>query len=183
MSSQDSWLQLYSGVKSSKRGITPCSCSKYGGGSGAVTCRMDVQTALEEAMEESPALDACELRRGNNMEVWITVFPSTVNGMDLEYQGWFDSLFIRYGIEPPGLLPHCDGCNAKFSICRYLDCKKGGLVTACPNAIFDRVADLTGKSFASSYVRDDPLIHPGSSVWEENSQPAGYPNNNSPGSK
>ena len=62
-------------------------------------------------------------------------------------QEWCDVLFLRYGLEPPNLPTHCDGCQAKFSISHTLDCKKGGLVTARHNELCDRVADLADKAF------------------------------------
>ena len=84
--------------------------------------------------------------------------PSTVNGTDLGAQEWRDTLFLRYGLEPPDLLTYCDGCKSKFTIFHALDCKRGGLVTACHNDLHDRVADLAGKAFTPSHLRDDPLI-------------------------
>ena len=56
----------------------------------------------------------------------MTVQPSTVNGTELGAQEWRDALFLRYGLEPPDLPTHCDGCQAKFSISHALDFKKGG---------------------------------------------------------
>ena len=50
-----------------------------------------------------------------------------------------------------------------ISICN-IDCKRVGLVTACHNEINDGVAELVGKAFTPSHVRDDPLIFAGCSV-------------------
>ena len=52
---------------------------------------------------------------------WLTVLPSTVNGTELGAQEWRGALFLRYGLEPPDLPSHCDGCDAKFSISHALD--------------------------------------------------------------
>ena len=41
--------------------------------------------------------------------------------MGVGAQEWRDAAFLRYGLEPPDLPKHCDGCNAKFSICHALD--------------------------------------------------------------
>ena len=84
--------------------------------------------------------------------------PCTVNGTDLGVQEWQDAAFLRYGLEPPDLPKYCDRCNARFSICHALDCKMGGLVTAHHNELRDRVADLAGKAFTPSHMRNDPLI-------------------------
>ena len=78
--------------------------------------------------------------------------------MDLREQEWRDALFLRYGLEPPDFPTNCDGCHAKFSISHALDCKKGGLVTARHNDLRDGVADLAGKNFTPSHIRDDTLI-------------------------
>ena len=73
-------------------------------------------------------------------------------------QEWRDALFL---MDPPDRPTYCDGCKARFSTSHALDCKKGGLVTARHNDIRDGVADLAGKAFTPSHVRDDPLIYSG----------------------
>ena len=83
---------------------------------------------------------------------------STVNGTELGAQEWRDALFLRYGLEPPDLPTHCEGCHAKFTISHSLDCKRVSLVTARHNEIHDGVADLVGKAFTPSHVHDNPLI-------------------------
>ena len=40
--------------------------------------------------------------------VWLNVLPSTVNGIDMGDQELRYALFLRYGIDPPELPPHCD---------------------------------------------------------------------------
>ena len=51
-------------------------------GCGEIWCCQvqDSQTRLEEAMTEAPALDACQLIRGTNTGMWLTILPSAVNG-------------------------------------------------------------------------------------------------------
>ena len=73
------------------------------------------------------------MRRAAKTGDWLTVLPSTVNGTDLGDQEWRDALFLWYGLEPPDLTSHCDGCDAKFTMSHALDYKKGGLVTARHN--------------------------------------------------
>ena len=80
------------------------------------------------------------LRQGTKTEAWLAVFPCTVNGAELGDQEWRNALFISYGIEPLDLPFHCDVCNDKFSICHFLDCKKGRLITIRYNEIRDGVA-------------------------------------------
>ena len=76
-------------------------------------------------------------------------------------QEWRDALFLRCGLEPLDLTTYCDGFQKKNSISHALACKKGGLVTARHNELRDEVADLAGKSFTPSHVREDPLIYSG----------------------
>ena len=99
--------------------------------------------------------------------------PSTVNGTELGAQDWQDAAFLRYGLDPPDLPKYFDGCNARFSICHVLNCKRGGLVTARHNELCDGVADLAGKAFTPSHVRNDPLIYQGCAVKRTKAKPAG----------
>ena len=96
------------------------------------------------------------MRRAAKTGAWLAVLPSTVNGTELGAQEWQEALFQRYGLEPPDLPKYCDGCEARFTISHTLDCKKGGLVMARHNKLRDGVADLTGKAFTPSHVRDNP---------------------------
>ena len=88
----------------------------------------------------------------------MTVQPSTVNRTELGSQEWQDTLFLNYGLDTPDLHHYFDGCNSTFSICHALDCKRGGIFTACHNNLCDRVTDLASKDFIPSHVCNDPLI-------------------------
>ena len=103
---------------------------------------------------------------------------STVNGTELGAQEWRYALFLRYGLDPPGLPTHYDGCQAKFSISHAIDCKKGGLVTAPHNEIRDRVAYLEGKAFTPSHMHNNPLIYSGHAVKRTKATPAWATGNN-----
>ena len=103
----------------------------------------------------------------------MKVQPSTVNGTELGVQEWHDALFLRYSLDPPDLTTYCDGCNSKFTICHALDCKRGGLVMARHNELRDGVADLAGKAFSPSHVRDDPFIFSGRAINRLKAKPVG----------
>ena len=60
------------------------------------------------------------------------------------------------------------------------DCKKGGLVTKRHNELRDGVADLAGKAFTPSHVRDDPLIYSGRAVKRKKATSAGSNGNSEP---
>ena len=72
----------------------------------------------------------------------MTVQPSMVNMTKMGAQEWRDALSLRYGLYPPDLPKYCDSCNAKFTICHALNCKRGGLVTAHYNELQDKVIYL-----------------------------------------
>ena len=131
------------------------------------------EAALTAALEGGPVQQARRMRRAAKNGAWLTVLPSTVNGIELGAQEWRDALFLRYGLDPLELPSHCDGCDAKFSISHALDCKKGGLVTARHNELCEGVADLAGKAFTPAHVRDDPLIYSGRVMSRTKTKPAG----------
>ena len=98
--------------------------------------------------------------------------PYTVNGVELCAQEWWYDLFLRYGLDSPDLPHYCDSCNATFSICHVLYYKQDGLVVAHHNELHDGVADLSGKFYAPTRVRDDTLISAGCAVKRQKSNPA-----------
>ena len=87
-----------------------------------------------------------------------------MNWIYLGAQEWRDVLFLKYVLEPPDLPNYCDGCNSKFTIDHTINYKRGGFVTAHHNKLQEGVADLAGKAFNPSNVRDDPLIFAGCAV-------------------
>ena len=112
------------------------------------------------------------MRQETNTGAWLRVQPSTFNGTELGAQEYRDALFLWYGLKLLDLPTHCDGCQAKFSISHTLDCKKDGLVTACHNNLHDGVADLSGKAFTPSHVRNDPFIYSVCAVKRTKDAPA-----------
>ena len=98
---------------------------------------------------------------------------STVNETNLGAYKWREAIFLWYGLEPPVLPTHFYGYHAKFTIIHAFDCKRGGLVTERHNDLRDGVADLIGKSFTPSHVRDDPLICSVCAVKSTKATPAG----------
>ena len=85
--------------------------------------------------------------------------PSKPTLLCVAPQEWRDALFLWYGLDPPDRPKKFDGCHAKFMISHALDCKRGGLVMERHNELYDGVADLVGKAFTPSHVRNDPLIY------------------------
>ena len=120
--------------------------------------------ALGGSQATASTEDARRMGRITRMGVWMSVLPSNGNGTELGVQEWRYSLLLSYGIDPPYLLEHCDGCGAAFGICHALDCKKGGLISARHNDLCDGVADLASKAFTPTHVREDPQIYTGHAV-------------------
>ena len=123
---------------------------------------------LEEALVETLTgahiqFTRC-LLRATKTGAWLTVQLSTFNGTELGAQEWRDALFMSYGLELPDLPKLYDGCNAAFSICHALNCKKCVLFLVCHNKIREGFADLSGKAFTPTLAHDDPLIFAGQSV-------------------
>ena len=87
-------------------------------------------------------------------------------------QEWRDALFLRHVIDPADPLHFCNGCNDTVYICHALKCKQDSLVTARNNKLCDRVAELDGKYFTSSHIRDNPLICEGCDMKRPKSKPA-----------
>ena len=56
-------------------------------------------------------------------------------------------------------------------IIHAIDFNNSGLVTARHNGLRDRVADLVGKGFTPSHVRDDPLIYSGRAAKRKKATP------------
>ena len=110
------------------------------------------EEALSDTLAGAPVQGARRLRRATKTGAWLKVQPYTVNGTDLGAQEWRDALFLWYGLDPPDFTKYCNDCNAKFTICHTLDCKRGSLYTARRNELQDRVADLDGKAFTPSNV-------------------------------
>ena len=73
---------------------------------------------------------------------------------------------------PPAPPHYCDYCNTIYLFCHTLDCKRSGLVTALHNNLCYEVADMAGKDFNSSHVRDDPLNFTGCAVKRTKENPA-----------
>ena len=144
-------------------------------GHTAVQRRIEHQAeeALAATIAGAPFQIAHQLQWAIKTRAWLTVQLSTVNGTYLGAQEWHDALFLRYGLDPPDILKKCDGCNAKFTICHALDCKRGGLIMVRHNMIRERFADLAGKSLTPFHVRISPLIFAGCALKRLKAKPDG----------
>ena len=99
--------------------------------------------------------------------------PSTVNGTEMAAQECRDALFLRYGLEPPGLPKFCNIFNAAYYICHSLQYKKVRLVMVRHNEPCEKIADLYGKAYILTHVRDNPLIFASCDMQKTKAQPTG----------
>jgi hypothetical protein len=60
------------------------------------------------------------IQRGQHMGTWLPLLPSTVNRTELLAQEFWDAISMRYGLVPPDLPAHCDGCNAPSTLLHAL---------------------------------------------------------------
>ena len=127
------------------------------------------EEALAETLAGAPFQGAPSFRQETNTRAWMTVQSPTVNGSELGAQEWRDALFLKYGLDPPYPPKDYNGCNANFSICHALYCKRGGLFMARHNKLHYGVVDLVGKYFEPNHVCDDLLIFAGCAVKIPNS--------------
>ena len=81
----------------------------------------NILVVLEESMVKAPDVSSRRLQQGTNTGAWLSVPPSTVNGMELEDQAWYDVFFIHYSIDLPHTPLNCDGLGAAFPIFHALD--------------------------------------------------------------
>ena len=89
---------------------------------------------------------------------WLSVPPSTVNGMELSAQEFRDALSMRYGEALSNLPALCDGCGAPFTLQHALRSKCPDLAIFCHNEIKDELVHMSAKAFTPSAVCNKPLI-------------------------
>jgi hypothetical protein len=139
------------------------------------------EASLDAILCSLPADKSRTIGRGRETSVWLSIFPSTINGMELSAQEFHDALSMRYGDTPSDLPASCDGCQACFTLQHALDCKKGGLVIFCHNEIQDKLVHMAGKAMTPSAICDEPLVHPGRVTESVKTPPTTCTPNQSPG--
>ena len=86
--------------------------------------RANSATVLASLIVPMDALNAQRNTRNTNTGAWISVQPTTVNGLSLAKDEWRDGMQRRYGLGIADLPRCCDGCGSKIRIKHAQACKK-----------------------------------------------------------
>ena len=132
------------------------------GKKGATTERNATATAdLAALLSNFPPAERRRLDRNQYCGAWISVLPTTVNGLSLSKSEWRDGMRRRYGLALQDLPCKCDGCGAKFTVEHALACKKGGLVVGRHDEVKAELGSIAMQALGSNRVRDEPKIQTG----------------------
>ena len=94
-----------------------------------------------------------------NTERWLTTLPLIFNGTTLKHEESTDSIYVCYGLLPPGLPGTCDGCYAPYSIKHVLSCCKGAAILHCHNHLVDEWENLCQHAYSHGTVSTKPYIY------------------------
>ena len=99
---------------------------------------------------------------------WLSAMPTARNGNKLCAAEWRDGIAFRYGTEPVGLQPRCDGCGEEFDVDHALKCRKGGLIIRRHNDVCGELQRLAEMNWPGTVL--EPVIRHGNA-----SLPEGHP--------
>jgi hypothetical protein len=110
------------------------------------------------------------LKRTKETGIWLSVFPSTLNGTDLSRDEFRDNIRIRLGLAPKGTEIECDGCGKPWSLAHSQICSKGGLVTMRHDDLKEEFMSLCKQAFRPSKVYGEPIINSNRNNAETNAR-------------
>ena len=88
---------------------------------------------------------------------WLTALPLKEHELYLNKQTFWDTIYLRYGIQLPRLPTSCV-CGSNFTMEHALMCMKGGFVTIRHNELRDFTAELLSE--ICNDVAVEPLLTP-----------------------
>jgi hypothetical protein len=88
---------------------------------------------------------------------WLTTLPLKIHDLYLNKQTFWDSIYLRYGIQIPRLPSKCV-CSANFTIEHAMTCKKGGFISIRHNDIRDFTAEMLTE--VCKDVAVEPILTP-----------------------
>ena len=132
----------------------------------AEECDAELAVVLAELPEEQQR--AVQRAVTHKTGAWLTAMPTARNGNKLCAVEWRDGIAFRYGTEPMGLQPRCDGCGEAFDADHALKCRKGGLIIRRHNDVCGELQRLAEMNWPGTVL--EPVIRHGDS-----SLPEGHP--------
>jgi hypothetical protein len=99
--------------------------------------------------------------RAKETGTWLTIMPNRLNAPELSADEFRDSLRLRLGLAPLGLLVRCDGCGYRFSLGHAMTCKKCGLVLLRHNNVVAEWHHLCAQALSPAAVSNEPLLYSG----------------------
>eukprot|EP00957_Ditylum_brightwellii_P182314 13889192-Ditylum_brightwellii.AAC.1 len=89
---------------------------------------------------------------------WLTVVPNAVDNSVLGKDKFCNTILLQYKIVPKELPKGCDGCGKCHTLQHALQCKVGGLVTACHNKSRDDLGLTASQAYTPSATCDKPKV-------------------------
>ena len=120
-------------------------------------CEAELEALLAELPEEQHSSMQRAIKHKTG--AWLTVMPTARNGNELCAAEWRDGIAFRYGLEPKGLQPRCDGCGERFDADHALKCKKGGLIIRRHNDVCGELQRLAEMNWPGTVL--EPVIRNG----------------------
>ena len=131
----------------------------------AKACDAELTVVLAELPEEQQR--AVQRAVTHKTGAWLTAMPTARNGNKLCAAEWRDGIAFRYGTEPTGLQPRCDGCGEEFDADHALKCRKGGLIIRRHNDVCGELQRLAEMNWPGTYgARASHIRHGDSSLPE-----------------
>ena len=98
---------------------------------------------LKETMSEK-SKRLLQLSTEKGVSNWLTRLPIAGYGFELSKQQFWNSIYLRYGLEISKLSTTCP-CGSKFDIQHSMSCKKWGFVTIRHNDLRDFRAKISSE--------------------------------------
>eukprot|EP00957_Ditylum_brightwellii_P025147 1903165-Ditylum_brightwellii.AAC.1 len=88
----------------------------------------------------------------------LAVVPNAENNSVLGKDKFCDMVLLGYKIIPKDLLKVCNGCGKCHTLQHALQCKTGGLITACHNKSRDDLGLTASQTYTPIAIRDNPKV-------------------------
>eukprot|EP00957_Ditylum_brightwellii_P054895 4160920-Ditylum_brightwellii.AAC.1 len=89
---------------------------------------------------------------------WLTVVPDAENNLVLGKGKFCNMVLLQYNIIPKDLPKVCNGCGKRHTLQHALQCKTGGLITACYNKARDDLGLTASQAYTPTAIHNDPKV-------------------------